>query len=123
MTVPWEPLPGEQERDPEPVAGAVDRVMRNLGSSTPKQVRSVFDRWPELVGEQVALKATPVSLRDGVLAVAVDDPAWATQLRYLEQQIVAQLQAELGDGEIERIEIKVRRPGAVRPRSGPDRSS
>jgi predicted nucleic acid-binding Zn ribbon protein len=92
---------------------SLDRVMRHLGSPKVETVTSVFDRWPDLVGEQVASRARPVSLRDGVLVVAVEDPAWATQIRFLEAQVLAGIAAEMGAAEVTRIEVRVR-PGPTR---------
>jgi predicted nucleic acid-binding Zn ribbon protein len=91
---------------------SLDRVMHHLGSPAVETVGSVFDRWPELVGPQVAARATPVSLRDGTLVVAVDDPAWATQIRFLEAQVLTGLAAALGPDEVTRIEVKVRPGGS-----------
>ena len=88
---------------------SLDRVMHHLGSPAVETVASVFDRWPALVGEQVASRATPVSLRDGTLVVRVDDPAWATQLRFLEAKVVQGIAAELGPDEVVRLEVRVSR--------------
>lgn len=106
--MPWQPLPDDGPPDPTPMQASLDRVMRHLGSPEVATVTSVFDRWPALVGEQVASRATPVSLRDGVLVVAVDDPAWATQIRFLEAQVVAGIAADLGPDEVRRVEVRVR---------------
>lgn len=87
---------------------SLDRFMRHLGSPGVETVTSVFDRWSDLVGEQVAARARPVSLRDGVLVVGVEDPAWATQIRFLEAQVLAGIAAEFGPDEVVRIEVRVR---------------
>jgi len=42
------------------------------------------------------------------LVVEVDDPAWATQLKFLESQLIATLRDSVGD-EVESLEIRVRR--------------
>ncbi len=93
------------------MGAALDRVMRHLGTPTLATVRSVFDRWPELVGEHLAARAHPISLRDGVLSVGVDDPAWATQLRFMEADLVVRIAAELGPDEVTSIQIRVRSTG------------
>jgi len=54
-----------------------------------------------------------VSVRDGVLTVAVDDPIWATQLRYLETAVVERAAALLGTGSVS--ELRVRVDGSGRP--------
>jgi predicted nucleic acid-binding Zn ribbon protein len=68
---------------------------------------TVFASWPDMVGESVAQHSRPRSLRDGVLVVAVDEPAWATQLRWLEADLLARLEAVLGPGQVARIEVRV----------------
>jgi predicted nucleic acid-binding Zn ribbon protein len=90
--------------------------MRNFGAPEVATVRSVFDRWSELVGDQVAQHATPASLRDGVLTVAVEDPAWATQLRFLEAQLLTRIAELFGTDEVTSIVIRVRRGDGSRPR-------
>ena len=106
--MPWEPLPSDADPPPEPMARSLDRLLRNLGSPKARAVRSVFDDWPEVVGEQVASRARPVSLRRGRLVVAVPDAAWATQLRFLEPQLLARLADAFGDDEVTAIDIRVR---------------
>jgi predicted nucleic acid-binding Zn ribbon protein len=90
------------------VGDSLDRVARSLGLAP-----ALLTRWPELVGEGVAEHTRPRSLRDGTLVVAVDDPAWATQLRWLEADLVTRLGDVLGPGKVQRIEVRVR--GAVTP--------
>ena len=56
----------------------------------------VFARWEEVVGAEVAAHAEPRSLRDGVLVIAVDQPAWATQLRFLGADLLARVRDATG---------------------------
>jgi predicted nucleic acid-binding Zn ribbon protein len=60
-----------------------------------------------MVGESVAQHSRPRSLRDGVLVVAVDEPAWATQLRWLEADLLTRLREVLGPDQVARIEVRV----------------
>jgi predicted nucleic acid-binding Zn ribbon protein len=45
------------------------------------------------------------------LVVVVDQPGWATQLRFLEADLLRRLAEMVGPGVVETIEVKVRRPG------------
>jgi predicted nucleic acid-binding Zn ribbon protein len=114
VAVPWEPLRSDDDGAPIRVGMPLDRLMANLGGPKLSTVRSLFDRWPELVGPQVASQAEPRSLRDGVLVVAVEDPAWATQLRYLEAELLTRIAALFGAGEVSSIEVRVRRDGPAK---------
>jgi len=108
-------------RDPVPIAQSLDSVLRSLrpdtaagGSPAPvngataTQIGNVFGRWVEAVGDAVAAHVTPVKLDGTKLVVEVDDPAWATQLRFLEATLKQRL-AEVAGAAIDVIEARVKR--------------
>lgn len=68
----------------------------------------VFGRWDDAVGPAVAAHVQPVKLDGTTLVVRVDDPAWATQLRFLEGSLRERL-AEVASVRVERIEVRVER--------------
>ena len=104
----WRPSdPEGRDREPRRVGDALDRVTGSIGAPRAATLSVVFARWEQLVGADIAAHATPRSLRDGVLVVDVDQPAWAAQLGYLTSQILAKLQAEAGPGEVTEIRFKV----------------
>ncbi len=107
--MPWEPLPTRDGgNDPKPVATGLDRVVRGLGGPSVETVGGVFGRWAEIVGDNVAAHTRPIAVRGRALHVAVDDPAWAPELRFLEGRILERLEAVVGTGEVDRIEVRVR---------------
>ena len=107
--MPWEPLPGWRgEAGPARVADSLDRLVRHLGAPSADVTTSLVRRWPDLVGPQVGANSRPLRLRDGTLWVGVADPAWATQLRFLEATLLERLQAELGVEAVTAIEVRVR---------------
>ena len=75
---------------PRPVRDSLEGLARRLGAPTASALGAVFSRWEEAVGPTIAAHARPVSLTDGVLVVAVDQPGWATQLRYLSTDLLRQ---------------------------------
>jgi predicted nucleic acid-binding Zn ribbon protein len=68
----------------------------------------VFGRWDEAVGTAVALHVQPIKLEGTTLVVKVDDPAWATQLKFLETTLKQRL-LEVAGARIERIDVRVGR--------------
>jgi predicted nucleic acid-binding Zn ribbon protein len=105
-------------REPVPISDSLNRVVRSLrddtsavtqpGSQMASQMGGVFGRWDEAVGEAVAAHVKPVKLDGTKLIVEVDDPAWATQLRFLETTMKQRL-LEVAGAAIETIEARVRR--------------
>jgi predicted nucleic acid-binding Zn ribbon protein len=95
-------------RDPVPISNSLDGVVRSLRGPSRAAVSGVFGRWDEAVGPQIASHVTPVKLDEGVLVVEVDDPAWATQVKFLSTTITQRL-AEVAGVRVERIEVRVER--------------
>lgn len=111
---PIVPLPSQSSPEPRPLRASLDRLSASLGGPKAQALTTVFDSWEEVVGEGVAAHARPASLRHGVLVVAVDDPAWATQLRWLAADLLARLATIVGEGVVKEIQVRVRRPGSPR---------
>jgi predicted nucleic acid-binding Zn ribbon protein len=93
------------DRDPQPLGRAIDRLLADRGWETPAAVGGVIGRWAQIVGAEVAAHCTPESFDDGVLRVGTDSTAWATQVRLLAPQVVRRLNEELGRGTVTRIEV------------------
>jgi predicted nucleic acid-binding Zn ribbon protein len=102
--------------DPQRLGQAIGGLLDQHGWQQRAAVGSVFGRWAEIVGPDLAAHTRPDSFADGELAVIADSTAWATQVRLLAPQLVRRLAAELGDGTVRRV--KVRGPEAPRMRGG-----
>jgi predicted nucleic acid-binding Zn ribbon protein len=100
--------------DPERLAGAIDGLLDTRGWQERAAMGSVFGRWEEIVGRDLAAHTHPDSFADSELVVTADSTAWATQVRLLASALVARLNAELGQGTVRRV--KVRGPAPPRQR-------
>ncbi len=107
-------------RDPIPISSSLDGVIRSLRGPGRREVSGVFGRWEQAVGEQVAAHVKPVKLDEGVLVVEVDDPSWATHVKFLSGTIVDRLD-EIAGVRIERVEIRVSRRAGTDRRGSRDR--
>jgi len=105
-----------RREDPQPLASAIGGLLDTEGWQQRAAMGSVFGRWADIVGADLAAHTRPDSFADGELAVTADSTAWATQVRLLATVLVKRLNAELGDGSVRRV--KVRGPTAPRPRGG-----
>jgi predicted nucleic acid-binding Zn ribbon protein len=94
------------ERDPQTLDTTMGRLVADHGWSLDLKVQSVFGRWPEIVGAEVAQHCQPTSFVDGKLIVRTASTAWATQLRLLAPTLVRRLNEELGHGSVTLIEIE-----------------
>ena len=109
------PVRGRPRRaDPQPLTSAIDGLLNQQGWQQRAAMGSVFGRWAEIVGPDLAAHTRPDSFTDGELAVTADSTAWATQVRLLAAVLVKRLNDELGDGSVRRV--KVRGPAQPRQR-------
>ena len=93
------------ERDPQPLGFALERLVGNRGWETDLRTQSLFAQWPEIVGAEIADHCTPESFTDGKLVVRTDSTAWATQLRLLAPSLVRRLNVEVGHGTVLTIDV------------------
>lgn len=96
---------GADPRDPQPFGAVIGRLIADRGWQRPNAEATVFGSWDRLVGEDIASKCHPVSLRESELTLAAQSTAWATQLRHLIGKILARLRSEVGDGVVTVIRI------------------
>jgi predicted nucleic acid-binding Zn ribbon protein len=111
-TVPkmvWKPLRTDPaEVEPRLVGSALPQVTRRFGLASPQTLNAVFARWEEMVGSPLGHHCTPVALRDSVLTVTVDEPGWATEIRYLHDDLVRRINEVAGAGAVTRVEVRRR---------------
>lgn len=94
------------DRDPQPLGSAMDRFVDDHGWSTDISLRILLGKWASLVGGANAAHSTPTGYRDNVLVVQAESTVWATSLRSIAPQLVAKLNAELGDGTVTRVDVR-----------------
>ncbi len=99
-----------QGDDPLPLREALADVGASLGLPDPDQLTALLDAWPDIVGPAIARHALVRSLRDGVLVVAVDEPAFATQVRYLETHVRDHATRLVGAGVVRQLKVVVQGP-------------
>jgi len=97
---------------PEPIDVTIDRAR---GPDAPWAKPAVRERvWREAVGGRIADRARPVELSRGTLWVRVATSVWASELSFLQEQLVERLR-ERGVC-VQRLRFKV---GPVEPHGSP----
>jgi len=90
------------------LTSALDALLDRLGAESVSAISGVFGEWAQIVGEQVAQHVIPIKLERGRLIVEVDDPSWATQMRFLEPQLIEKIHVATSST-ITSIEVRVKR--------------
>ena len=99
----------QRDDGPQRLGRALDRLMGTLRAPSVDVLDSVFTKWAEIVGEGVAAHSRPSSIDGHTLVVTVDDPNWASELRWLENEVLARVAAVSGSGRIQALNVRVAR--------------
>lgn len=100
------------KKDPQPLKQGLERVLNGLGSPEIGAITTLVDRWPEVVGLELASRVQAVAIRGSELVVQVDDPGWASQISWLETRLLERIAGLVGPGRITAVRAR------VAPRSG-----
>jgi predicted nucleic acid-binding Zn ribbon protein len=85
---------------------------QRLGMRDPAETGRVWARWSEIVGPAIAEHCVPSSLRDGILRLRADSPAWATEVGYLAEEIRSRVNQTTGAELVSEVRVWVAPPGA-----------
>ena len=105
-------------RKAESIGSLLKQVLDDQGMGDRLSRYQAWLVWDKIVGEQIARRARPLRLREGVLEVRVDNPVWMQQLQMLKPKILKKLNEELPNALIEDIYLR-RGSHAPQPQTQP----
>ena len=103
----------QRPADPRPLGENLAAVVADLGGPATTRGVELFSQWAELVGPEVGAHAWPLAVEGDRLVVGCEDPAWATQLRWLGPELLAAI-AAAGGPVLGELAVAVRPRGARR---------
>ena len=68
---------------------------------------SIWDVWDAAVGHPVATNAKPYTFKDGTLIVHVSSSSWIHQLKFLEKQLIANINRHMDARVVSQIRFKI----------------
>lgn len=84
-------VPYGKGRDPRGIGDVVQNLTTTMGWESPLARAELLADWAEIVGDETAAHAEPLSIADGTLTVRCDSTAWATQLRRMKATIATKI--------------------------------
>ena len=93
-------------REPALAGDLVDKLLHGLGLDERLHQYKALIIWNDVVGPQIAARTRPVRIRENILEINVDQPAWMQQLQLMKPKILSRLNAELGEATIKDLYLK-----------------
>lgn len=94
---------------------SLEQYVNHLGAPPISVLTQLHDRWPEIVGPGLAAATRPIELVNGELAVGCQDAAWASQIGWMEGQIITRFRAMFGAVDLRRVVARVSPAGQDDP--------
>lgn len=85
----------------------LDDLLKRLGHEQKVKEKLALLYWAEVAGSEIALRAVPVAIKQGLLFVTVENPVWAHQLLYLKPALVKKLNQRLGQTIVKDIRFQM----------------
>lgn len=93
------------EKEPAALRGLLGPAASGYGLDDALSAGTLWKRWIDVVGPDLAAHAEPTSLRDGVLRVRADSPVWAHEIGYLTGEIRKRANETLGREAIAEVKV------------------
>ena len=93
---------------PRPLSAAIGERSAALVPRT--TLARAQEAWPRVAGAAIAAAAVPTAERDGVLTITCEASVWAQELDLMGEELVAGLNAALGDAAITRLRCRTSQP-------------
>ena len=95
----------DRSLDPAPLGSLLSGAAGRFGLDDAGAVGTVWRKWLDLVGPDVAAHCEPTSLRSGVLRIRADSPVWAHEVGYLAEEIKGRVNGVLGRDAVTEVRI------------------
>jgi hypothetical protein len=92
---------------PAPLGEALEQLLQRRGWGERLTGATASRRWERIVGADLAVRCEPVRLAGGTLVVRAESQVWATQLRYLVPQLLANANEVLEGAPVTEIRLVV----------------
>lgn len=87
------------------IGQVIKREVRKRGWQQEMAHTLIFNRWDELMGEQVAAHTRVHMVKDHKLFLSCDSTVWASNLRMMQPQLLQKIHAEIGPDFITQLHI------------------
>ena len=89
------------------ISGVLAGLLKQFRPEAEQGMLSIWRVWDRVVGEDIARHARPAAFKGPILLVHVASSTWLHHLQYLKKDLVARLNADLGQAVVGDIKFKI----------------
>lgn len=81
---------------PEHVGLSLQRYFDKKGWGPKLKEYEIWNQWEAIVGEKLAKRCRPLSLKFNILTIAVANSSWLTQLQFMKAELLVKINTTAG---------------------------
>ena len=93
--------------EPVQLADALGRLLGSLDVPPADLLSTVFQRWEEVVGADVAGHCRPAAVEGDRLVVLASDSTWASEVQWLASEVLARINEMSSAGRLQSLIVRV----------------
>ena len=93
--------------EPIELGNALERLLGSLDAPPADLLSTVFGRWEEVVGSDVARHCRPAAVEGDRLVVIATDPAWASELQWLAARVLERINEIASTERLKSLTVRV----------------
>ncbi len=91
------------------VGALLGGVLKGLGLEGKLEEGKLREQWPRIVGEAIARRSRPRTVRGTTLIIDVENNVWMNEIRFHQSEIIRKIREEIPKLKIEDIRLKLER--------------
>lgn len=89
------------------ISSILDTTLKNFRPKSDMDMTGIWDIWTESVGSEIAKNAKPAAFKDGHLIVNVSSSVWIQHLKFLEKDMISNINNILNKKLVTNIRFKI----------------
>ena len=89
--------------DPQQIGSVLDELVQSRDWRQGLAEGNIFADWEKIVGAEIAVRSTPISLVDGQLTIQTSSTAWATQLNLISTELLQTISGSAPGALVEKL--------------------
>jgi predicted nucleic acid-binding Zn ribbon protein len=90
-----------------PISALIEKIVHQYRPHNEPALLRVWDIWQEAVGPEIAASARPIAFKGSLLMIHVDNSSLLHRLRFLEKNLIAQINTALGAEHVVKVKFKI----------------
>lgn len=89
------------------ISNILDIALKGYRPKSDMEMTEIWNHWPKSVGKEVAKNAAPAAFKDGILIVNVSSSVWIQHLKFLETDIISNINQLIKKELVKKIRFKI----------------